>query len=332
MGKHGKYRPLVALRARWLVKVRRLRVLRRLALESVAAPTFELARRARRAAASQAVAARYLRRAAWPPLATRQALAASLAKPALRAAGLLVWAAALVLGLATAPATAQENCRQALAIGLDISGSVDRKEYRLQMDGLAGALLNPDVVAAFLAMPAAPVRLFVFEWGGTGSQRMLVPWIAVTDTAVLQRIAETLRATPRRPREVATALGQAMLFGGGELAAQSDCWRLTLDMSGDGQSNIGPRPRDVRGRLLAGLTINAIVIGAEAGDYQVISDSELVRLRAYFRAEVIRGPEAFVESATGFEDFERAMARKLLKELQTLAIGLLAPPAPESVP
>ena len=49
---------------------------------------------------------------------------------------------ALVLAVAgwllADPGTAA--CRQALALGLDVSGSVDACEYRLQIDGLAQAL------------------------------------------------------------------------------------------------------------------------------------------------------------------------------------------------
>ena len=48
-------------------------------------------------------------------------------------------------------------------------------------------------------------------------------------------------------------------------------------------------------------------------------------MTAYFESEVIHGPDAFVEAAIGFEDFENAMARKLLKELETLAVGQLFP-------
>ena len=35
---------------------------------------------------------------------------------------------------------AQADCRQALALGLDVSGSVDSAEYALQMQGLANAV------------------------------------------------------------------------------------------------------------------------------------------------------------------------------------------------
>ena len=61
---------------------------------------------------------------------------------------ILIWLALSLQGLA--------DCRQALALGLDVSGSVDALEYRLQLDGVAGALLDPEVIGAFLAFPDAP--------------------------------------------------------------------------------------------------------------------------------------------------------------------------------
>ena len=82
-------------------------------------------------------------------------------------------AAVAILGLL--PMSGEAACRQALALGLDVSGSVDDREYRLQTDGLAGALLRGDVQDAFLAFPEAPIRVFVFEWAGAGNQRVLIP-------------------------------------------------------------------------------------------------------------------------------------------------------------
>ena len=224
------------------------------------------------------------------------------------------------------PGIGHAACRQALAIGLDISGSVDGGEYRLQLDGLASALQDADVQAAFLAMPGAHVRLFIYEWGGYATQRLLVGWTDVTDAATLNGIAATLQATRRRPHDPATAIGKAMLYGGEALGAQSDCWRLTMDLSGDGKSNIGPRPRDAkRAPLLADVTVNAVVIGADTLPFTVQPSVESVDLLRYFISQVIRGPDAFVESASEFEDFQDAMARKLLRELRTRAVGALAP-------
>ena len=62
------------------------------------------------------------------------------------------------LWFAAAPAAAQE-CRIALALGIDVSSSVDPDEYALQAGGLAAALRDPEVAAAFLAVPGAQVAL-----------------------------------------------------------------------------------------------------------------------------------------------------------------------------
>lgn len=82
--------------------------------------------------------------------------------------------AALVLCAGAADAA----CRQALALGLDVSGSVDAQEYRLQTDGLAAALLHPEVVEAFLALSDLPVSLAIYEWSGPGTQVIVHALIA----------------------------------------------------------------------------------------------------------------------------------------------------------
>ena len=228
----------------------------------------------------------------------------------------------LLTALLLAPGGAAAACRQALTIGLDISGSVDDDEYRLQMDGLARALLYPEVQSAFLSMPGVPVYLHVYEWAGSSSQTEILPWTAINSAEDLGKVSRHLMSVPRQPREVATALGTAMVFGAAALAQQPDCWRHTIDLTGDGESNIGPRPRDVRDLpVFADITINALVIGADAAPFTDARFSEIEKLRGYFTEEVIMGPDAFVEAATDFETFEQAMARKLLKELQTITIG-----------
>ena len=44
------------------------------------------------------------------------------------------------------PSIAGAACAIALALTVDVSGSISEREYRLQMDGLAEALRNPAVV------------------------------------------------------------------------------------------------------------------------------------------------------------------------------------------
>ncbi len=227
----------------------------------------------------------------------------------------LVAAAALAL----AAGTAQGACRQALVLALDVSGSVDAAEYRLQVEGVAAALQDAEVRAALAAMPGAPVALAVIEWSGAGFQRVVLGWTLLEGAAV-DRAADTLRATRRARAPQATAIGAALRRGAALLAAGPVCWRHTIDVSGDGKNNDWPEPDTVReAGVLTGVTVNALVVA---------DDTHAAELSAYFRAQVLHGPDAFVEVAAGYEDYARAMKRKLLRELATVAVGERAlPPA-----
>ena len=219
----------------------------------------------------------------------------------------------------TASHAAAAPCRQALAMGLDVSGSVDATEYRLQLDGLAAALDTREVRDTLLSMQNAPVQLTVYEWSAPGDQRILVPWTAITSEAVLTMVTRRLTATSRVPLGPSTAIGTSMAYGANLLTRQQHCWKRTLDISGDGRSNTGPRPQDARKlAIFAGITVNALVIdnGGEArGD-----------LNGYFTSLVIHGPDAFTEQADDFAAYERAMVRKLLRELQGLAVSEVVNP------
>lgn len=239
-----------------------------------------------------------------------------------RHAALLIAAIWTVLACA---GTAEAACRQALALGLDVSGSVDPREYRLQLDGLAGALENPEVQAALFAMPAAPVRIAVFEWSGPKDQRLTLPWTVIDSPAALATATATLRATTRGPGDPSTAIGAAELYGAGLLGQAEGCWKRTLDLSGDGKSNTGPEPRNISRQSLGEITVNGLVVGDSPESVGDRRQADIAELSAYYRAWVIKGPDAFVEAALGFEDFEAAMVRKLKRELEGLVLSRAAP-------
>ena len=155
--------------------------------------------------------------------------------------------AALAL-LVAGPAAAE--CRQALALGVDVSGSVDSGEYDLQMGGLASALESEEVAALLLVAPELPVHLAVFEWSGPGGQRLILGWTAIDGPDALAEVAVALRGTVRVPLHPSTAIGEAMLFGARLLAQRPECPRWTLDLSGDGRATPcrGPAMSARRGR------------------------------------------------------------------------------------
>ncbi len=232
---------------------------------------------------------------------------------------------AMLLCLVAGPLAAQ--CRQALALGLDVSGSVDSQEYRLQLNGLAAAINDSDVVGLILSNPSAPVRIAIFEWSEPGHQRLLLDWTEIKTPADLQRISQLLETTGRSSAPQGTAVGSAMSYGAELLMAQTQCWRRTLDLSGDGKHNLGPHPRAIKEALQAnGLTINGLVIGADDpvhGDKRYVQIGEL---SAYYNTWVIMGPNAFVEVALGFEAYQEAMTRKLIRELDGLSLSGVKPP------
>ena len=220
-----------------------------------------------------------------------------------------------------APAAAE--CRQALLLALDVSGSVDAAEYRLQMEGLAGALEDDAVQQAFLALPSAPVHLAVFEWSATEYQAVLLDWTEIAGAGDLAAAAAVLRGRGRADAPESTGLAGTLRFADAMFADGPVCWRQTLDISGDGQNNDWPAPERVLEQgVLAGVTINALAVRGPLPDARTpeIGLTELVR---YFRTKIIQGPGAFVETASGYNDYARAMQRKLLRELSVSAVGQL---------
>jgi hypothetical protein len=226
---------------------------------------------------------------------------------------------ALLAALTPLPATAE--CRLALALALDVSASVDQVEYGLQMSGMAAALLAPDVQEIILADTANPVVLSVYVWSGPGDQVPVVDWTALRSAADLQQIAATIAAYPRRVTfDGRTAIGSAMIYGAFLHDLAPRCDRQVIDVSVDGFNNAGESPRGVRdGPVLGSVTVNALAIGAShALDLEIRTPAVLEQ---YLQAQVIRGPGAFVEVAQNHRDFERAMTRKLIREIDVVMIG-----------
>ena len=227
--------------------------------------------------------------------------------------------------MAASHSTAQAACRQALAFGLDVSGSVDAEEYQLQLKGLAAALTSPDVTYSILTMPKFPVRLLVFEWSGQDYQRILIPWTDISNIEVLQNLSTELRLTQRRDAPPTTALGKAIQTGVRYLNQQPSCWKRTLDISGDGKGNTGPPPHTVNlPEKIGDVVINALVIGIDATKRLSHEELSVDELATYFSNRVLAGPGAFVEIAVSFDDYEQAMILKLLRELEFIGLSRLS--------
>lgn len=214
------------------------------------------------------------------------------------------------------PGVAVAECRLALVLALDVSSSVDPSEDALQRGGVVAALTSPQVAEAFFATDQS-VALAVYEWSGRQQQDVLLDWTLIDGPRALVEAAETVAGTRRGHADYPTAMGHALGFGARMLEAAPPCTRHTLDMAGDGQNNEGFGPQDAYNAYpFNEVTVNGLVVNA--GDFE----GEL-GLIPFYRAEVLHGRGAFLEIANGFADYERAMRRKLVRELMPVVIGRL---------
>ena len=133
----------------------------------------------------------------------------------------------------------------------------------------------------------------------------------------LAKAASVIAESSRSQRDFPTAMGYALGFGAGLLERSPPCLRKVIDMAGDGQNNEGFGPEEAyRAFPFQGVTVNGLVVNAADFEGEV-------GLIAFYQSQVRFGPGSFVEIAEGFEDYERAMRRKLERELTPPAIGSL---------
>ncbi|WP_299968292.1 DUF1194 domain-containing protein [uncultured Roseobacter sp.] len=203
--------------------------------------------------------------------------------------------------LTLAGATPALACQLALVLAVDVSGSVDRREYDIQMQGLAEALRDGAVVDALVAQQA---QVTLIQWTGASRQRQTIPWRAMHSPADVAALADDVASGGRVWRNYATAIGEALIAAERALEEVAFCTRKVIDVSGDGISNEGVLPSDRHPALAArDITVNALAIETDDAD-----------LTGWFFENLIRGAGAFVMTARGFEDYPTQIKRKLRRE------------------
>lgn len=201
-----------------------------------------------------------------------------------------------------ASALPAQACGVALALAVDVSGSVDDFEYDLQMGGLAAALRDGLVADALIGEQAA---VLVVHWSGQSRQVVAVPWHRVLTNQDAEDLARKVETVPRQWRNFSTGIGEALAFTANQFAAVADCERRVIDVSGDGASNEGAAPEDIKETLAAaGFVINGLAI-----------EGETAHLTEYYRQNVIAGPNSFVLPAFGFRDYPEKIRKKLIREV-----------------
>ena len=192
-------------------------------------------------------------------------------------------------------------CGAALILTIDVSNSVDPAEYRIQVDGMAAALRNPDIVEAMVSQEAA---IAVVQWSGKDKQELSIPWTRIRTSLDAARLATAAQLTTRAFTLSDTAPAEAIRFALPLFADVPDCKTKVIDVSGDGTPNAGTDIRNARNLAeRMGVTINGIAIESLG----------LAITNFYKRALITR--DGFVITARTHREYPDAIRRKILREL-----------------
>ena len=228
---------------------------------------------------------------------------------------LLVFATALWIS-PVGKARAQAPVLLELVLAVDCSSSVTDDEFNLQMQGLAQAFVHPMVLAALEQAGAEGIAVSLLQWSGAEEQVRAIDWHLVNGVASAEAFAAKINGTPRYVSGGATAIGSALDNSIAWLANNGyEGRRRVIDVSGDGRTNQGESPAFSRARAIEqGITINGLAIL-----------NEEPRLARYYAAGVVGGPSYFLLTADDFEDFARAIRKKLFFEITGPPIVELTP-------
>jgi Ca-activated chloride channel family protein len=192
-------------------------------------------------------------------------------------------------------------CDTALVLSVDVSNSVDVSEYRLQVDGMANALQDPEIVDA---MVAGDVAIAVMQWSGVDRQDLSIPWRQIRTAKDAEHLATEARLMSRAFILSDTAPAEAIYFAVNLFKTSPDCRRRVIDISGDGTPNAGSNTGLARQFAQRnGITINGIAIKSMG-----------VAITSFFRRHVITR-DGFVITARTHREYPDAIRRKIIREL-----------------
>ncbi|EKF20931.1 DUF1194 domain-containing protein [Nitratireductor pacificus] len=218
-----------------------------------------------------------------------------------------------LLALPQPPAQAQEAVDVELVLAVDVSLSMSAGELEIQRRGYAAALTHKEVIDAILDGAHGKIAITYFEWAGSLSQHVIVPWTVIASAEDAMLVAERLSARPPNSAR-RTSISGALQFAG-DLFAESGFrgMRRVVDISGDGPNNQGVPVVAARDALTsAGITVNGLPLMTNGG---LTSSFDVDDLDRYYRECVIGGPGAFMIPVNDWTQFPEAIRRKLVLEL-----------------
>jgi len=225
-----------------------------------------------------------------------------------------------VVGTQIQFARAAEQVDLLLVLAMDVSRSMDQAKFRLQRQGYAAAISNPQVLNAINSGPHQKIAICFVDWSAPFEQKLVIDWSIIDGPAAASHFGDLIAEAPRSFYN-STSIGSAIDFAVAQIArAPFEAERHAIDVSGDGTNNSGRDVRFFRDKAVAkDIIVNGIVI---LTDIQFSPNPPHTNppggIENYYRDNVIGGPGSFVIVAEDYNSFGRAMVKKLIAEI---AIG-----------
>lgn len=200
-----------------------------------------------------------------------------------------------------------------LVLGVDVSGSVDPAEGKLQRAGYVSAFSHKAVISAVRSGFLRRIAVTYVEWADSHRQRTVLPWTLIEGEASALAFADKLEQAPimrGRFTSISALIGYAMpLFENNGFEGT----RRVIDISGDGANNSGELVTLARNTAVAaGVIINGLPI---VNDRPQQFGPQVPDLDLYYEHCVIGGPGSFFVVAKDFESFAVAVRKKMILEI-----------------
>jgi hypothetical protein len=210
-----------------------------------------------------------------------------------------------------------------LFLAVDVSGSVDEQEAQLQRAGYVAAFRDPEVQEVITGGMLGRIAVSYTEWAGSHFIKPVVGWTLIESPADAIAFADALEQS--KPgwgtwTSISNIIDIAVpTFSNNGFSGA----RQVIDISGDGPNNDGRMVVGARDNALEdGFIINGLpIVNGRPGPFGY---AQMANLDDYYEDCVIGGFGSFIVVALGFEDFARAIRRKLVLE-----IAGLEPPEPK---
>jgi hypothetical protein len=196
----------------------------------------------------------------------------------------------------------------ALIVSVDVSSSVDDHRYQLQMQGIAAALEDQNVMNTVLGGPHGAILFSMVTWADR--QHLSVPWTVISNAEQAKEIAKKIRTLPQQGGEF-TCMARMSRYILDKVIARmpTRASKIVMDVSGDGPDNCNS------GDLLANERKNFADSGITVNGLPILDGQDAEIIEAWYKDNVIAGPGAFLVPAKGYDDFARAFRQKFVVEV-----------------